>query len=813
MVVLLTATSDMLYFHQVPTRGDLLMRKAGMRDEKLEEIRNISPNFCPVFYFSSFLFLFLVSIFLLSACAASQQAGKKESPVLSSKELPHIIAVLPFGNETDEVGISGQVRKSFSNHFSSKPYQKIEPYIVDEKVAQLEKSAGKNVFEIPPKDTAETIGVDGLIYGKVTEFKKVYAVVYSQMGVEAEVWMVNAKTGEEVWRFKEAVRYHEGGVPLSPIGLVMQAVSSAVNIREIQQVRVLNELGWKLNENIPSPPGLKAELKPLIKEVVSNVKEGPFGKGKVFKVAMEGEKGLVALFEAGGFKKALPMKEIKQGQYVGEYLAVPGDNIKDAPVTAYLKRSTGEESSFVDITGLLTIDTTPPPQAAGLSGRAFIDRLELSWNKVSVSDLRGYHILRSARPISDYKEIGFVEEEKFIDKDIKPGEVYYYRVMAEDTAKNEGEQSEAIKLSLRQKEPQILTGEIKNDTTLSAGGYIVKGEVIVAKAVVLTIEPDVKFLFEKGASIKILGKVTANGKKEEWIEFLPKTPEDTWDSVTIDGGDANLSFIKASGAKTALKLINTSANIQNAILERNSTAVHAIGAPSPSIAKTTIWHNSIGIILESSQALVRENDITQNKTGVQTVKSSPVIKENNIFANDVNIDVGDMSTQADNNYFGTVVYEEMKFKGDIKVAAVLNDKHPNGKVVKVIMNPYSLLSPEEKKVKIAELLVSAGKYFRERNFGKAVAQFEDVLKLEESAATYYYLALSYQGMDDNEKAVGYLKKGVEKFPLDSNLSKAYGLLLYQLGKDEEAKAAMKEAMRLNPGDKQVKFILERLEGK
>src|SRR3990172_1525371 len=396
-------------------------------------------------------FLWLCLLFIIYACDKTKQGKKKPEVVLSSKELPRTVAILPFGNETDEVGISGQVRKSFSNHFSSKPYQKIEPYIVDEKIAQMEKSAGKTVFDISPADAAKTLDVDGLLYGKVTDFKKVYALAYSQMGVEAEIWMVNAKTGEEVFRFKEAVRYHEGGVPLSPIGAIITAVSSALNMREIQRVRVVNELGWKLNEKIPSPTGFKVIARPLIKEVVSTVKEG---------------------------------------QYLGEYLAVPGDNIKDAPVSAYLRRSTGEESSFIDITGLLTIDTTPPPQVAGLNGRAFIDRLELSWNKVASTDLKGYRILRSAKPLSGYEEAGFVEEERFIDNSIKPGDVYYYRVAAEDSAKNEGEQSEAIKLSLRQKEPVVLTGEIKTDTTLSAGIYIVKGEVIVAKGVVLTIEPD-----------------------------------------------------------------------------------------------------------------------------------------------------------------------------------------------------------------------------------------------------------------------------------------------------------------------------------
>lgn len=759
------------------------------------------------------IFFWVMLLSLLSACAASQQTEKKDEAVLSLKELPRSVAVLPFGNETDEIGLSGQVKKSFSNHFSSKPYNKIEPYIVDEKVARIEKSTGKTIFEIPSKEAAEALGVDGLIYGKVTNFNKVYALAYSQIGVEAEIWMVNAKTGKELFRFRESARYHEGGVPLTPIGMIITAVSSAFNIREIQRVRVINDLGWKLNEKIPVPAGFKTEARPVIKEVVSNVKEGPFGKGKVFNVAMDGEKGLFAMFEIGGFKKALPMKEIKDGQYFGEYVAVPGDNIKDAPVIATLRRSTGEESSFIDITGLFSVDTIPPPHVTGLNGRAFMDRLELSWDKVAANDLKGYHILRSTKPISGYEDIGFVEEERFIDSSTKTGDVYYYRVIAEDSAKNQGEQSESVKLSLRQKESQILKGDITSDTTLSAGTYIVRGAVVAVKGVVLTIEPDAKLLFEKDASLKIFGKITANGKKEEWVEFLPKAPGETWNGVVVDGGSADFSFIKLTGAKNALKLTNTSANISNAILEKNDTAIHTTGTPSPNISKSTIWHNSTGILLDLSQSAITESDITQNKVGLHMAKSSPLLKENNIFANDTNVDAGDLPAQLDGNFFGTSVYEEMRFKGNVKVSTVLDDKYPNGKPAQVKVNPYTLLSPEEKKAKAAELLVSAGKYFRERNFGKAATQFEDILKLEEGPTTYYYLAISYQGMDDNEKALGFLKKGVEKFPLDSNLSKAYGLLLYQLGRDEEAKTAIKEAVRLNPGDKQIKFILERLEGK
>lgn len=757
------------------------------------------------------LYLSLLTVF--TGCAGVEQAQKPDEIISTDKKLPRAVAVLPFGNETDEIGISGQVRKSFSNHFSGKPSIKIETSIVDAKVAEIEKKIEKTIFEIPPKDIADAMNVDGLVYGKVTDYKKVYAAVYSQIGVEAEVWMVNAKTGEEVWRFKEAVRYHEGSVPLSPIGLVMTAVTTALNIREIQRIRIINELGWKINEKVPAPVGVKIAANPIIKNALSNAKEGAFGRGGVFKVAMEGEAGLIGLFDIGGFKKGIAMKEINPGEYLGEYAVNPGDNIKDAPVTVYLRRPTGEETQWLDVSGLATIDTTAPDRIAGLKGRAFIDRVELSWDKSNASDLKGYKIMRSAKPLSGYEEKGFIEEDKFIDNNVHAGEVYYYRVAAVDNAKNEGEQSDAVSLSLRLKEPVILKGKIKSDKTLSAGTYILSSDVVVEKGVVLNIDSDARLLFEKDAVLKINGSLKAMGKEGAIVEFLPKSPDITWNGIIIDSGEANISYAKISGAKVGIKAVNTGANISNSIIEGNETGISAIGTPSPNISKTLVWQNSTGIVLESSQAVIEKNNVTQNKTGIQMTKSSPTIKENNINDNEINVDAGETSVNMDNNYFGTNVFEEMKLKGNVKAANILDNKYPGGKVVPAVINPYTLLSPEEKKQKVAELLVSSGRYFREKNFGKAALQFEEILKLEENPTTFYYLALSYQSMDDNEKALGFLKKGVDKFQLDSNLAKAYGLLLYQLGREEDARLAMKEAYRLNPGDRQVKFLLERLEGK
>ena len=125
---------------------------------------------------------------------------------------------------------------------------------------------------------------------------------------------------------------------------------------------------------IPFPKGMTTEDRPLIKEVLTNAKESPLGKGKLVRVGLDGEPGAVAVFDIGSFKKGVLMKETKPGIYMGEYLVMSGDNASDMPVIAYLKRPGGLESQWIDVSGFMTIDTTSPPpvknlRAKGISGQ------------------------------------------------------------------------------------------------------------------------------------------------------------------------------------------------------------------------------------------------------------------------------------------------------------------------------------------------------------------------------------------------------------------------------------------------------------
>ncbi|WP_353683795.1 GNA1162 family protein [Thermodesulfovibrio sp. 3907-1M] len=751
------------------------------------------------------LFVFFIVLFIAS-CATMPEV-KKETPQgeISEEELPKTVAILPFENKTEELGIANQVRKAFYNHFSSKPYRDIELNIVDEKIVQLEKSKGKNILDIQPKEICEALGCDGLIYGRVTDYKKIYAVAYSQLGIEAEVWMINTRTAKEILRLKDSVRYHEGGVPLSPLSAVITAISTAMNIRDIQQVRMLNELCYKFNAKIPSPSGI-VEERPVIKEVLTNAKDSPFGKGKLIQVGLEGDRGMVATFDIGNFKRGIAMKETQPGIYIGEYVVMPGDNVKEAPIVVSLRKPGGYETQWIDVSGFITIDTTPPPQVTGLRAKGFHDRIEVSWQALkNVSDLKGYKILRSEQPLTGFKEIGKVELSFFEDRALEHGKVYYYRVIAYDTAGNESEIQDSVKASLTTIESQIISGTIERDTVLS-GIYIVKDSLRIPKGLTLTVEPETRIMFHENSELTVEGKIVIDAKDAS-VEFVSATDK-KWKGITVKEGDLNINGFRLKNAHTGLILNSARGFVENGVITYCDTGILISGIPSASIKNLTISGNKTGIELLKTDSTISMNNIFQNETGIKINGFSGEIKDNNIYDNTLNIS-SETIVKIAPNYFGSINIDEMKLK-NIHVSSVYNLKLPEGKVVNAIANPYSGLSQEERQRKATELVIEGGNYFRQRNYGKAVTLFEKALKAQPTAEVYYYLAVCYQEMREDEKALNYLVEGVEKFPKDSTLKRSLGLMYYQAGKEDEAKKIFEEVLRLNPEDRQVRFLMERL---
>jgi len=99
------------------------------------------------------------------------------------KHMPKLVAILPFSNASESQQGGQEVRRGFYNHFCSLPFKDMELIRVDN---LLEKAGLTDPVEISkksPQELGKILGVDAVIYGEISNFDKLFAVVYSQVAV------------------------------------------------------------------------------------------------------------------------------------------------------------------------------------------------------------------------------------------------------------------------------------------------------------------------------------------------------------------------------------------------------------------------------------------------------------------------------------------------------------------------------------------------------------------------------------------------------------------------------------------------------
>lgn len=564
-------------------------------------------------------------------------------------ELPTIVAVMPFANETPVEDAADRMRKGFYNFFGSAPYVDIELAAVDEGIVRLEKSTGRRVADLRPQEICQAIGCDGLLYGRVTDYQKTYGGVYSRLRAEVEIWMVDTRTGREVMRARDSVDYLEGGIPFSPLGAIMSALSSAANVREIQETRMVAELAAKLVAKVPAPAGASAVTRPAIRELITNAGEGPFGSGKIIRVGLQGEPGGVALFDIGNFRRGLPMRETQPGVYLGEYAVLPGDSARDMPIIAYLRRPSGPESQWIDTSGLVAIDTVAPQKVAGLRAKGYRDRVELSWESLpDTADLARYRVLRSDHPLNGYRQIAVAELNTYEDRAVKPGALYYYRVVAVDASGNVSELSSTASARLATKDAAILSGEIGSDTVLS-GIYVLSGQFTVPRGVSLTIGPETSIVAGKGAAILVQGKLTVDGTGGLVRVFSRRAEK--WAGVVLDGGHVTMKGAVLSGAEAGLTLKDASGAVENVSITDNDVGIHISGVSGVVVRNCWVAGNKTGIALVGTDAKIVQSAIVRNGIGLSLRGFTGEVSENIVVDNEQNI-FSDHPLKLDPNYIG-----------------------------------------------------------------------------------------------------------------------------------------------------------------
>ena len=284
---------------------------------------------------------------------------------------PQTVAVLPFLNKTGKKEAFDIVRQSFHGHFSTLKYTPVPLFKVDQVLRQADLDTPEKVAQTPPQKLREILHTDAIIRGEITNFDRIYAGVYSQVAVGAEVQMIEGKSGKELWWAKDVSRKHARRRVYHTRGADFNRSEHALNMREIELLRSSDDLFRDMVKTIPQPTLAQALRPPnitiLVHDGMRRTDRYAIKVGDVLKVAMEGDPRKKGFFPNRRLQKRYSFSGKKSRGPTREAIkSFPEITWKRRLIVGVLSNDQGKSTEWVDVLGAVTIDTTPPDIPGGL---------------------------------------------------------------------------------------------------------------------------------------------------------------------------------------------------------------------------------------------------------------------------------------------------------------------------------------------------------------------------------------------------------------------------------------------------------------
>lgn len=191
------------------------------------------------------------------------------------REIPKKIAILPFqslvgegriegsrflfnlftGNErkTSPMSIAERMRRSFLGQLAQLEIDLLRLSEVDQLLKKEGLDSWKKIHSIPPAQLGNILGAEALIFGQVTHFDYYYGFLYAQLAVGLSMAMVEAKSGEVLWRVRDARRDHTVRIVFDPLGLIVGLFQVGFALRPINMMRAMDEICREVVGTFPLP--------------------------------------------------------------------------------------------------------------------------------------------------------------------------------------------------------------------------------------------------------------------------------------------------------------------------------------------------------------------------------------------------------------------------------------------------------------------------------------------------------------------------------------------------------------------------------
>lgn len=595
------------------------------------------------------------------AKTADEKKPDATKPVvaMSARDLPRTLALLPLVPPADDKENAAKVLGNMIyGAVSTTPYDVLKPQVVEERLARAGIADPKAAAAKSPAELGKILGVDGIVYGEMTHYDRLYLAVYSQVAAGAHIKVVDARNGQALFERKEVSRSHEGSLPTNPISAAITVIQTALNLREIQLIKACDDLVRGLTKGLPVPPVQNARRPPALTNVVADGTGRMLKTGDVVTVIAQGQQGVIGSFDVVPIGKNVPMEETGKGVFVGRYTVKPGDNTKEAYIVARLTDSFGRVNEREDVLGRFVVDTEPPAIPAAIKVGLKDKAVQVTWAMNTESDLAGYRVYRSDAPLTGFAPVATVEVASF--KDEVAG-TRYYRVSALDRAGNESAPSASVGLPVL---GSALTGSVTQESYLVAANspYTVEGTLTVEEGATLHVLPGVTVRFAPGADGIVVknGFLQAIGTDKQRITFVSASerpaPGDFKTAVQIqakDGQTSVLDYVAVEHAGVAVKVSSGGIEVLHTTIAGNRQGgieIAETGVVKLSQSRIASHKSGAGVTVQGfGRATLRGNGITDNAWAVVNYSGNQVDARENWWGSakpDDSLFVGDIDRQA-----------------------------------------------------------------------------------------------------------------------------------------------------------------------
>lgn len=200
---------------------------------------------------------------------------------------PHSIAVLPFENliggnlilngfeikredeeEEEEWNwtYANRLRTYFYGHLVPREFEDTELFEIDGILHELGIDSPEKLYNYSPQELGYILGVDALIYGKVTRYDSSFYALYSQIAIGLAVRCISVKDATVLFEVHETRTANDVRVATNPLDFVIASFQNAMSLRDINRSRASEEVCREIVLRIPVIESLKKENENKIKE-------------------------------------------------------------------------------------------------------------------------------------------------------------------------------------------------------------------------------------------------------------------------------------------------------------------------------------------------------------------------------------------------------------------------------------------------------------------------------------------------------------------------------------------------------------------